>query len=339
MDVIDLTSTEPEMLHDGQQDETPGGSTVDLTVEGEMDTLDHMQTVVDLLRSQRTARGSAHSDGAKGDNEQASPIGTPQMYPNQRSSTDPSRIAYISSDDESIIQSSRRASKQPKELQRFPFLTFPPEIRNCVYKVLLTTPNAPIELPKLTAIKERARMEKCRNATKARHRAVHKRIFLEILVTCRQVHDEATGIMYGCNVFKYRSNHREGPRATLLPTRHLQLLKHIKIAVISASPYNDQEKWVADLIKCFIKDEINLDTFEMTWYGWQRYVLEWKGLVCQALLSLKVEKQMVLNLTGEARMRRTTKAELEKEISPQRIEIHRPYNTKTGEELDDEDAE
>ena len=339
MGVIDLTSTESELSQDEQQNKSSAIVVVDSTDEADEDPQDHMHAVIDLLRSERTNKRFADDEDARGENRPSEPATSDlDLHAGQQPSIGQPQTAYIPSDDEPAPQTLRRPSNKLPGLKRFPFLSFPPEIRNCVYKILLTTPNAPIELPRPTAKPERARMEKCRNTKKARQKAVHKRIFLEILVTSRQVHDEATGIMYGCNVFKYRSDHRQGPRAAVLPTRHHQLLKHIKIAVISASPNNDQEKWVADLIKCFVKDGINLDTFEMTWYGWQRYILEWNGLVCQALLSVRTEKHMVVKLNGGARMRKTTEAQLEKEIGPERIEIQRLHEIVTGEELDDEDG-
>ena len=85
----------------------------------------------------------------------------------------------------------------------------------------------------------------------------------------------------------------------ILPTRHLQLLKHIKISVMSGSPHIGQDQWVADLVKQFVKDGLRLETFEMTWFGWKRYHLRAGGLVCQALLCLDVEKYLVIKITGE----------------------------------------
>ena len=334
--VIDLTGAESEGLNDRQPNASAEHALVDLTREGNAGFRDHMQAVVDLLHSEQQHRSLSMDENPRSSNPILSTQPTHDLSTNKQTS-DLHDIAYISSEDDIIPQPSSRSSCKRLELKRFPFLDSPSEIRNCVYKALLTTPNAPIELPKLKSVKDRVRMTKCRNTKKARKRALHKTIFLEILVTCRQVHDEATGIMYGCNVFKYRSNHSEGPRAALLPTRHLQLLKHIKIAVISANPHGDQETWVADLIKCFVKDEIHLDTFEMSWFGWRRYVLEWDRPVCQALLSLKVKKQMVLYLTGAARMKRVTKTELERRIKTQTVAIHRPCDTETGQVLDDHD--
>lgn len=67
--------------------------------------------------------------------------------------------------------------------QRFPFLHLPPELRNAIYRLLLTTPNAPIELPRITRdIAIRAReWAKCRDSRSKR--AKFKSLFLEILQT------------------------------------------------------------------------------------------------------------------------------------------------------------
>lgn len=93
----------------------------------------------------------------------------------------------------------------------------------------------------------------------------------------------------------------KGPRQVVLPTRHLQLLKHIKISIMSGSPHIGQDQWVADLVKQFVKDGLRLETFEMTWFGWMRYHLRASGLVCQALLCLDVEKYLVIKVTGEVK--------------------------------------
>ena len=128
----------------------------------------------------------------------------------------------------------------------------------------------------------------------------------------------------------------KGPRQVILPTRHLQLLKHIKISVMSGSPHIGQDQWVADLVKQFVKDGLRLETFEMTWFGWKRYHLRAGGLVCQALLCLDVENYLVVKVTGEARMDKEMKEELERVVRSKRVEVHRPVKP-TGEELSDED--
>ena len=123
----------------------------------------------------------------------------------------------------------------------------------------------------------------------------------------------------------------------ILPTRHLQLLKHIKLSVMSGSPHIGQDQWVADLVNQFVKEGLRLETFEMTWFGWKRYYLRTGGLVCQALLSLDVERHFVIKVTGEARMDKGMKEELERVLRSERVGIHRPIKP-TGEELSDEDT-
>lgn len=131
----------------------------------------------------------------------------------------------------------------------------------------------------------------------------------------------------------------KGPRPLILPTRHLQLLKHIKISVMSGSPRIGQDQWVADLVKQFAEEELRLETFEMTWFGWNRFHLRAGGLVCQALLCLDVERYLVIKVTGEARMDKEMKEELEQGLRSQRVEVHRPIKPITGEELSEEDEE
>ncbi len=89
----------------------------------------------------------------------------------------------------------------------FPFMEFPPEIRNCVYKMLLTTPKSPIEFPEPTGRNRALRTANWEKCTTWRMRRRHKTIFLEILEVSKQLHTEASGILYGCNVFKYRSDY------------------------------------------------------------------------------------------------------------------------------------
>lgn len=122
-----------------------------------------------------------------------------------------------------------------------------------------------------------------------------------------------------------------------LPTRQLQLLKHIKVSVISGSPHVGQDQWVADLVKRFVKDQLRLETFEMTWFGWKRYHLRAGGLVCQALLCLDVERHFLIKVTGEARMEKKMEEELERVLRSKRVEVIRPVKPITGEELTDED--
>ena len=93
-----------------------------------------------------------------------------------------------------------------KPFKPFPFLDFPPEIRNCVYKMLLTNPKAPIEFPEPTGRNRALRAASWEKCTTRKLKRMHKTIFLEILGVSKQLHAEGSGILYGCNVFKYRSD-------------------------------------------------------------------------------------------------------------------------------------
>ena len=165
---------------------------------------------------------------------------------------------------------------------------------------------------------------------------MHKTIFLEILQASKQVHTEASGILYGCNVFKYRSNPRDPPRRVVLPTRHLQLLKHVKISVISRTPDTGHDEAVAGLVSEFAGEELRLETFEITWFGHRRYQLRKGSPVCQALGALDVERHFTIKVVGEARMEKAMREDLERALSSRKVEIHRPVKT-TGEELSDGD--
>ena len=123
----------------------------------------------------------------------------------------------------------------------------------------------------------------------------------------------------------------------ILPTHHLQLLKHIKISVMSKSPHIGQDQWVAELVEHFVKNRLSLETFELTWFGWKRYYLKANGPVCRALLCLEVQKSFVIKITGEARMEKNMEEELEQGLRSERIEVRRPVKPVTGEELSDED--
>ena len=129
----------------------------------------------------------------------------------------------------------------------------------------------------------------------------------------------------------------KGPQKLILPTHHLQLLKHIKISVMSKSPHIGQDQWVAELVEHFVKNRLRLETFEITWFGWKRYHLRANGPVCRALLCLDVQKIFVIKVTGEARMEKKMEEELEQGLGSERIEIRRPVKPVTGEEMSDED--
>ena len=218
----------------------------------------------------------------------------------------------------------------------FPFMDFPPEIRNNVYRMLLTT--GPIELPELTGrngAAHRARWAKC---TTAKMKRLHKTIFLEILICSKQTQEEGSGILYGCNIFKYRSNSGEGARRVVLPTRHLHLLKNIKISIIScgiAIHQTNQDETIADLVMQFRKDGLRLETFELTWFGNARYHLRNDSLVCHALKKLNVRKHFTIKVAGEARMERLMDDELKRVLHSRLVEIHRPVKAISGGELSD----
>lgn len=102
-------------------------------------------------------------------------------------------------------QHARKPAKSP--FKPFAFMEFPPEIRNCIYKLLLTTPKIPIEFPEPTGRNRALRAANWEKCTTWKMRRRHKTIFLEILEVSKQLHAEASGILYGCNIFKYRSDY------------------------------------------------------------------------------------------------------------------------------------
>ena len=118
--------------------------------------------------------------------------------------------------------------KSGKEFSKpFPFMDFPPEIRNSVYKMLLTTPKSPIEFPEPTGRNRALRAANWEKCTTWKMRRKHKTIFLEILEVSRQLHAEASGILYGCNVFKYRSDYG-------MCTLNVQLCWHTSVSYVDA---------------------------------------------------------------------------------------------------------
>lgn len=107
----------------------------------------------------------------------------------------------------SVVEQECGQKSGGKAFKPFPFVRFPPEIRNYVYKMLLTTPKVPIEFPEPTGRNRALRAAGWEKCTTWKIRRMHKTIFLEILEVSRQLHAEASGILYGCNVFKYRSDY------------------------------------------------------------------------------------------------------------------------------------
>ena len=247
--------------------------------------------------------------------------------------------SLIASHSTNPLYADNQFSIKRKASGAFRFLCLPPEIRNSVYRLLLTTPNSPIELPRLASkiAKRSAEWQKCKSA---RRRARFKTIFLEVLQACKRIHDEASGILYGCNVFKFRSCYSEGAKKVILPTRHLHLLKHIKVAVISRAESLGQDQWVADLLKSFTHEDMRLETFELVWYGWRRLCLRQGGPLSLALQMLHVDRRFVVKVTGEARMQKDMALELKQNVRGARVEIHRPVKISsdgTTVELSDDD--
>ena len=251
------------------------------------------------------------------------------------------------------------------------FLSLPPELRNNVYRILLTTPgNTPIELPRLTGARGRQRAREWTECDTPAKRRRHKSLFLEILQTSKQVHGEASGILYGCNVFKWYCNLGDGPATlpgttlsstsmgtalSVLPPRRLHLLKHVKVAVITrnmSSHADTKLARVAQMVRCFAarrqgqgqgqgeEGGLVLESFELTWYGWERCRLEADSEVVRALLGIRAERAFVIKVLGEARMRKATQVQLEKNLQAEKVEIQRPVVVGVGEvELSEDDDE
>lgn len=154
------------------------------------------------------------------------------------------------------------------------------------------------------------------------------------------MHDEATGILYGSNIFKFRSDHQEEPKAIPFPAKYLPLLRHVKVCVISREQEIKQDQWVAQLLHQFVG--ARLEDFGMTWYGWNRFSLLKDGVLCEALLALKVEGAFAVKVVGKARMERAMLEELEGKCGARKVEIQRPVvsimkNGRKVEVSDDED--
>lgn len=369
VEAVDLTRLD-SMPQSAHSQPTRSSEIVDLTFsdsDGEDTPIeDHMHTVIDILRpgavdltetetsSRRKRRNMSTADPSHerrrtyGSHSQAASFQTKK----KKSSLEP-RLRHFPQEDAGTRWSAPRQLEPTSRLSTqagkasnapfkpLPFMDFPPEIRNSVYRFLLTTPLTPIELPELTGRNGAAHRAQWAKCTNAKMRRKHKTIFLEILETCKQVHDEASGILYGCNVFKYRSNPGARSARVVLPTRHLQLLKHIKISVMSRGGQRNQDQQVAQLVKQFAKDGLALETFEITWWGQDRYHLRADSPMCMALGSLVVERHFIMKVAGEARMERGIKDQLECILLSKGakivVEIHRPVK-ENGEELSDENG-
>ena len=156
------------------------------------------------------------------------------------------------------------------EDQKFPFLRLQRELRNVTYRTLLTHPNAPIKMPRITCdIATRAReWAKCRDSRS--RRAEFKSLFLGILGTCKLVHSEGSSIFYGCNVFKFRSCHSKGPRTVMLQARYLRLVKNIKVSSHHSGVLRGAIQMGSRSFENFANDEMLIETSELSWYGWKR---------------------------------------------------------------------
>ena len=303
---------------------------------------DHMQAVVDFLVPQpkaQTPRRNPHVDNRNTWRKPDQPIVPParrgskngtSVTPKPSVAFIPPRAIYIP-DDAGTPHSATPATVTPvtprlkRSRQPFNFLRLPPELRNRVYGLLLTTFD-PIELTRArqTTAKRTDDFAKCKTA---KARRSFKSIFLEILQTSKQVHQEATTILYGMNVFKFRSDHKAGYRdpKNMLSEKYLSLLKRVKVSVISREAENGQDQWVADLLNStFSKEKTRLEMFELTWYGWTKFRLTKEGVVCQALLNLDVAKIFSVKVAGDARMRTAMLQELTDRINARKVEIRRP---------------
>lgn len=238
-ETIDLTSTASASSLNFSLSGHPH-QLIDLTTSDPVSDLprDHMHAVVALLRpaavdlTQDTSDGSrkrrvaritnspqkeAHlppSQSSSVKDEQTSDLvdagslqRSHQRMEEPSTSSDP--LAWNTTHQSETLGIDQQHARKPgkKSLQPFPFLDFPPEIRNCVYKMLLTTPKIPIEFPEPTGRNRALRAAKWEKCTTWKMRRRHKTIFLEILEVSKQLHAEASGILYGCNIFKYRSDY------------------------------------------------------------------------------------------------------------------------------------
>lgn len=199
---------------------------------------DHMHAVVALLRpsannltqdrseDRQTSRVTGYTSSSRRDTQtslsQSSDIepdqaydriysGSRQRYHERAEKPSMSSIPLAWNPDcrsDSPVGVKYRTQKFEKEIYTpFPFMDFPPEIRNCVYRMLLTTPKTPIEFPEPTGRNRALRAANWEKCTSWKMRRRHKTLFLEVLEVSKQLHAEASGILYGCNVFKYRSDY------------------------------------------------------------------------------------------------------------------------------------
>ena len=313
--IVDLTMEESKKTaNDGRRRKQV---TIDLTDDDALPSADHMGSVAKMLRSDRIVSPRTSSQGLSSGDKQARQAASCQMHASLLELVD---AEYISSGEDEPAPTTRR---KRKTIDTFRFLALPPEIRNNVYKLLLTRPpKEPIALPKPTSRAAKARSATIRDCKTAQQRRAHKQLFLEILATCRQIHDEASGIIYGCNVFQYRPHLGDVNMTPMLPTRHLQLIKHVKLAVQGNFACRELEKRISDFIACFTRiSDLQLETFQLVWYSWRDYVMTASGPLNQALLSMKVGRQMDLDFIGHSRVQASMKGQLEDKFTPAKVKV------------------
>ena len=326
--IIDLTQDESKVtaIVGGRKSQ----ATVDLTDDDAQTIGDHMGSVAEMLRSDRIIGPQASSQELPSDGDPARRAAACELHTSLLALVD---IEYISSGDDEPAPTTRRKGKP---INTFPFLALPPEIRNTVHKLLLTRPpKESIEFPKPTSRAAKARSATIRQCKTAQQRKAHKLLFLEILGTCKQIHDEASGIIYGCNVFQYRPHFGLVDLTPMLPTRHLQLIKHVKVAVMSDNAGRKLEKRISDFIAYFTRvSDLQLETFQLVWYSWQDYVMTASGPLNQALLSMKVGRQMSLRFVGYSRLQASMKGQLEDRFTPAKVQVCIPDESLTNDEIE-----
>ena len=306
-------------------------ATIDLSGDDALPSGDHMGSVAKMLRSDRIISPNKSSQKLSSATKRPRQAAACQMQASLLALVD---AEYISSGEDEPAPTGTRRKRKP--INTFPFLALAPEIRNNVYKLLLTRPpKEPIELPRPISKAAKARSATIRDCKTAQQRKAHKQLFLEILATCRQIHDEASGIMYGCNVFQYRPHLGDVHMTPMLPTRHLQLIKHVKVSVISDKASRELEKRISDFIACFTQiSDLQLENFDLVWYAWRDCLMTASGPLNQALLSMKVGKRMSLCFRGQSRLQVSMKGQLEDRFTPAKIKVCIADESLTNDEVE-----
>lgn len=121
----------------------------------------------------------------------------------------------------------------------------------------------------------------------------------------------------------------------MLPTRHLQLIKHVKLAVQGNFACRELEKRISDFIACFTRiSDLQLETFQLVWYSWRDYVMTASGPLNQALLSTKVGRQMDLDFIGQSRVQASMKGQLEDRFTPAKVKVRVLDESLTNDEIE-----